>query len=268
MRAIDARSDTNTPTFCWSLADSSRRKVRCNGQQPCNVCAEARASCSFNATHTRGRRPNVRVSRPGLPPQIAPNSATRRASLNDLSSQTALEDLDQPVPGGDSLITTEPASRTSPEPTQTDLQGYYVGSSSGISFLSRIQKRFGETVSFPQGLSVFNFGDAPLPGGEAYHNSAGTAQPCLDPAFFFLLERQSTTRLVQRYFDFAVPVDRFLHRPTIERQLDEFYETKGAMYDKDTAPAERSVLFMVFAIAQEHMVTKLSQSGVDTRYVG
>lgn len=187
--------------------------------------------------------------------------------MNDLSSQTALEDLDQPVPGGDSLITTEPASRTSPEPTQTDLQGYYVGSSSGISFLSRIQKRFGETVSFPHGLSVFNFGDAPLPGGEAYHNSAGTAQPCLDPAFFFLLERQSTTRLVQRYFDFAVPVDRFLHRPTIERRLDEFYETKGAMYDKDTAPAERSVLFMVFAIAQEHMVTKLSQSGVDTRYV-
>ncbi|SCO91314.1 uncharacterized protein FRV6_15442 [Fusarium oxysporum] len=241
-----------------------KRKVRCNGQQPCNVCAEARASCSFNATHTRGRRPNVRVSRPGLPPQIAPNLATRRASLNDPSSQTALEDLDQPVPGGDSLITTEPASRMSPEPTQTDLQGYYVGSSSGISFLSRIQKRFGETVSFPHGLSVFNFGDAPLPGGEAYHNSAGNAQPCLDPAFFFLLERQSTTRLVQRYFDFAVPVDRFLHRPTIERRLDEFYETKGAMYDKDTAPAERSVLFMVFAIAQEHMVTKLSQSGVDT----
>ncbi|KAI1034831.1 hypothetical protein LB504_004401 [Fusarium proliferatum] len=36
------------------------------------------------------------------------------------------------------------------------------------------------------------------------------------------------------------------------------------MYDKDTAPAEKSVLFMVFAMAQEHMVTKLSQSGVDT----
>ena len=54
---------------------------------------------------------------------------------------------------------------------------------------------------------------------------------------------------------------------TIERRLDEFYETKGAMYDKDTASAEKSVLFMVFAMAQEHMVTKLSQSGVDTRYV-
>ncbi|KAF5650834.1 hypothetical protein F25303_4211 [Fusarium sp. NRRL 25303] len=227
--------------------------------EKCDVTANGRVMSA-----RKGRKPNVRISRPSHPPQIGPSSATRKAPSENLSSQTALQDLQQPVPGDDSLITTESASSTSPEPVQTDLQGYYVGSSSGISFLSRIQKRFGETVSFPHGISVFNFGDAALPGSEAYHSSAGTAQHSLDPALFFLLERPITDKLVQRYFDFAVPVDRFLHRPTIERRLDEFYETKGAMYDKDTAPAEKSVLFMVFAMAQEHMVTKLSQSGVDT----
>lgn len=169
------------------------------------------------------------------------------------------------VPLEQSVTAGEPASRTSPEPTQTDLQGNYVGPSSGISFLSRIQKRFSESVSFPQGLSVFNFGDAPLPFGEIGSNSANTGQSCFDPTFFFLLNRENTTRLVQRYFDFAVPVDRFLHRPTIERLLDEFYETQGAMFNKDTAPADTAVLFMVFAIAQEHMDVKLSSSGTDMR---
>ncbi|WAO97324.1 Fungal-trans domain-containing protein [Fusarium falciforme] len=183
------------------------------------------------------------------------------------TTPTELGTLEPPRPSipQDGLVTSgEPASRTSPEPTQTDLQGYYVGPSSGMSFLSRIQKRFDETVSFPHGLSVFNFGDAPLPYGETYSNSSDTAQSPLDPSFFFLLKRDDTARLVERYFDFAVPVDRFLHRPTIEQRLDEFYETEGTMRDKDTAPAETAVLFMVFAIAQEHMVAKLSPSGVST----
>ncbi|KAH7012790.1 putative transcriptional activator protein acu-15 [Macrophomina phaseolina] len=252
-----------------------KRKVRCNGQQPCNVCTEAAATCSFHASYSRGRRPNVRVSRLGPPAQIAADPRTRRETAHpasDFDSRMTvttptdlgtLEPSRPSVPRGGSITAGEPASRTSPEPTQTDLQGYYVGPSSGISFLSRIQKRFEETVSFPNGLSVFNFGDAPLPYGDTYSNSADTVQPYLDPTFFFLLNREDTARLVQRYFDFAVPVDRFLHRPTIERRLDEFYETQGTMHDKDAAPAETAVLFMVFAIAQEHMVAKLSPSGVN-----
>ncbi|KAJ5626345.1 hypothetical protein N7510_002654 [Penicillium lagena] len=222
-----------------------------------------------------GRRPIVRVSGPGPPVQKAADSRTHKETAHPVngfaSRMTATTPTDlgtrEPsrpsIPQGNSITTGEPASRTSPEPAQTDLQGYYVGPSSGISFLSRIQKRFEETVVFPHGLSVFNFGDAPLPYGETYSDSTHMVQSYLDPTFFFLLNRENTTRLVQRYFDFAVPVDRFLHRPTIERRLDEFYETKGTMLDKDTAPAETAVLFMIFAIAQEHMVAKLSPSGAN-----
>lgn len=72
---------------------------------------------------------------------------------------------------------------------------------------------------------------------------------------------------MQRYFDFAVPVDRFLHQPTIEQWLHEFYETKGVMYDKYEAPGKTAILFMVFAISQEHMVPKQTPVGADTRYV-
>ncbi len=166
---------------------------------------------------------------------------------------------------GVSIAVGEPASRTSPEPAQTDLQGYYVGPSSGISFLSRLQKRFNETASFPHGLSVFNFGDSPLPFSETGPTATDPAPSPVDPTFFFLLNREDTTRLVQRYFDFAVPVDRFLHRQTIERRLEEFYETQGMMLNRDTAPAEIAVLFMVFAVAQEHMVSKPSPSQANRR---
>lgn len=56
-----------------------------------------------------------------------------------------------------------PSSRNSPEPSQTDLQGHYVGPSSGVSFLLRVQKKLHQKVSFSQNSSIFTFGDAPLP---------------------------------------------------------------------------------------------------------
>ncbi|KAL2795136.1 transcription factor domain-containing protein [Aspergillus keveii] len=79
-----------------------------------------------------------------------------------------------------------------------------------------------------------------------------------------LLNREDTAALVRRYFDFAVPVDRFLHRPTIEHWFDEFYETRGVMRDRDAAAAQTAVLFMIFAIAQEHKVPKLSSVDAHT----
>ncbi|KAH8423235.1 fungal specific transcription factor domain-containing protein [Aspergillus melleus] len=157
----------------------------------------------------------------------------------------------------------ESTSRASPQPTQMDLEGHYVGPSSGISFLSRVQARFGQSVSFPRGLSVFNFGDAPLLYPEAHLNAGDPP----DPTFSLLLNRDDTARLVRRYFDFAVPVDRFLHRPTIEQWFDEFYETKGVMHDRNAAPTQTAVLFMVFAIAQEHSIPSSSPTGAEMRHV-
>ncbi|KAK7397898.1 hypothetical protein QQX98_012733 [Neonectria punicea] len=78
-----------------------------------------------------------------------------------------------------------------------------------------------------------------------------------------MLSREDTARLVERYFDFAVPVDRFLHQPTVKSWLEEFYATMGDMHDKREAPARTAVLFMLFALAQEHMVPKPTPVGAD-----
>jgi hypothetical protein len=167
---------------------------------------------------------------------------------------------------GNFFPTSEPVSRTSPEPAEADLEGHYVGPSSGLSFLARVQKRFQQSVALPRGISVFNFGDSPLPYDDACSLTGETAPIAPDLTFAMLLHREDTAALVRRYFDFAVPVDRFLHRPTIEQWFDEFYETRGVMRERDAAPAQTAVLFMIFAIAQEHTVPKLSPVEANTRY--
>lgn len=131
------------------------------------------------------------------------------------------------------------SSRNSPDPSQTDLQGHYVGPSSGVSFLLRVQKKLHERVSFSHDSSIFTFGDASLPD--------------FDPSYFVLPPKADAESLVARYFDFAIATHRFLHRPTVEGWLEEFYENLGVMRRKDGAKERVALLFMVFAQAREYM---------------
>jgi hypothetical protein len=134
----------------------------------------------------------------------------------------------------------EPLSlRASPEPTQTDQQGHYVGPASGVSFLLRVQRRVYQTLKFPPSSSIFTFGDAPLPD--------------LDASFFVLPPKDVTRQLLVRYFDFAVPTHRFLHRPTVEAWYEDLYTSTGCMSSRGEAPARTALLFMVFAQASLYM---------------
>lgn len=154
------------------------------------------------------------------------------------------------------------SSRVSPEPLQTDLQGHYVGPASGVSFLLRVQKRLHDNVSFSQqsSSSIFTFGDAPLqPTAQQHDDLDASAGGGTDPALLFLTLPQAN-RLLARYFDFAVPTHRFLHRPTIEAWLATFYATRGRMTgagsgrdNREDGRAQAAVLFMVFAQARDYM---------------
>jgi hypothetical protein len=144
------------------------------------------------------------------------------------------------------------SSRNSPEPPQTDLQGHYVGPSSGVSFLLRVQKKLHQKVSFSHNSSIFTFGDAPLPE--------------FDPSFLVLPSKTEAEKLVARYFEFAVATHRFLHRPTVESWLEDFYDGLGVMRQKDGARERTALLFMVFAQATEHMPEDRRPNEIDTRY--
>ncbi|KAJ3940521.1 uncharacterized protein N0V96_009525 [Colletotrichum fioriniae] len=252
-----------------------KRKIRCTGIQPCELCIRTESHCTYNASYARGRQPPVatredvaRMDLDGLDVSVSDHPNAAAAGEDALMGSSIVVDVSEPgdtdhqdetIMNGTSLAvvgsvgpgTAEPPSRASPEPTQTDLQGHYVGPSSGVSFLLRVQKRLHQAVSFSQASSIFTFGDAPLPD--------------FDPsgAFCVLLSKEEATTLLKRYFEFAVPTHRFLHRPTVEGWLEEFYDTMGAMKSQEDAPARRALLFMVFAQAQEYMGTTHSRENAD-----
>lgn len=145
------------------------------------------------------------------------------------------------------------SSRNSPEPSQTDLQGHYVGPSSGVSFLLRAQKRLHKIVSLSSNSSIFTFGDSPLPE--------------FDSSFFVLPPKERARLLVARYFDFAVPTHRYLHRPTVEGWVEELYGNLGTLRDRSGERGKRAVTFMVFAQASEYMKKDDDTQEVDCRYV-
>lgn len=189
--------------------------------------------CSYEASYARGRAPSV----VGVDSQAA---VTRPAVDNPAKSAT---------------LTQEPASeplslRASPEPTQTDQQGHYVGPASGVSFLLRVQRRVYQTLKFPPSSSIFTFGDAPLPD--------------FDVSFFVLPPKDVTRQLLVRYFDFAVPTHRFLHRPTVEAWFEDLYTSTGCMSNRDEAPARTALLFMVFAQASLYMTEPATDSHHET----
>jgi hypothetical protein len=242
-----------------------------------------RSDCQFTAPYTRGRVPSVpleenapehqlhselqpRQAASGESVQVIGAPSTRFASgpfsatttRDNLASIQQVDplldesqmDMSQLQPANISRVASRAqSSRNSPEPSQTDLQGHYVGPSSGVSFLLRVQKKLHQKVSFSPNSSIFTFGDAPLPE--------------FDPSFFVLPPKDDARKLVERYFDYAVATHRFLHRPTVEAWLEEFYQGLGVMRQKDGARERTAVLFMVFAQATEYMTDIVESAGVD-----
>ncbi|KAI0530373.1 transcriptional regulatory protein GAL4 [Xylaria digitata] len=225
-----------------------KRKIRCNGTQPCTVCTTAGASCTFDAAYNRGRPPAI--PRPsGF--EAGGNNATIAGGFTSSASQ--LDDDDEWSRGSAFLASSRandsnsnigplPISlQSSPEPSCDDTQGQYIGPTSGVSFLLRVQKRLHQAISKSQASTIFTFGDAPL------------QTPDFMPSFCMMLPRDDAQRLLDRYFDFAMPTYRFLHRPQVQNLFNEFYDTLGAMRDADSAPANTALLFMVFAQARVYM---------------
>src|ERR1700733_15150709 len=176
------------------------KKARCTGKQPCSLCVRSGNTCEYSAAYSRGRLPPIisdeseisavtpsgsrtEVDKTGAPvprQELRYQSPTSTERRHEPSSKNS---LDQPAL--DSAIPV--SSRSSLEPSQTDLEGQYVGPSSGVAFLLRAQRRLHEVVTLSPNSSIFTFGDSPLPE--------------YDPSFFILPSRDDAANLVARYFD-------------------------------------------------------------------
>lgn len=205
-----------------------RKKARCTGTLPCPTCEKNKLWCTYDAAYARGKHPpppptkspavglhattlessilnqastpdndvsTTSVHTPAIESQAAttrpfspsePQVRTRRSSSTEIVTHLHVQN---------GSVSTVPARRNSPMPTQIDSQGHYVGSSSGIAFLSRARNRLRRTVSpstqdAPSSSSIFSFGDAPLP-------------DC-DATGFMLPSNEDAIKLISRYFEYSL----------------------------------------------------------------
>ncbi|XRM47112.1 hypothetical protein ABZX51_010113 [Aspergillus tubingensis] len=210
-----------------------RKKLRCSGTLPCPTCLKTNKACEYTAEYNRGKPPQVRIAQPSVQGNEQQQKAAAEGGRPPPSPYAhILERYNMP----DSQID-NPPSRASPE-HQTDLEGHYVGPSSGVSFLLRAQRRLHKYVALPINTPIFTFGDSPLPEVES--------------TFMLLPPRSEANALLARYFDFAFPTHRFLHQPQVEGWVEEFY--RAVQESEAVSPGmrgRRAVVLMVFAQARQ-----------------
>ncbi|CAI7637292.1 unnamed protein product [Penicillium manginii] len=129
------------------------------------------------------------------------------------------------------------------EADEIDLEGHYVGPSSGVAFLLRVQKRLHENLRFSPSELIFNFGDAPFPN--------------CDPQFLVLPPIDEALVLVNRYFEFSFPTHRFLHQATVEQWVHLFYSGIQGVND-NVSRAIKALILMVIAQGKQN------SSGMET----
>lgn len=200
-----------------------RRKIRCSGLQPCEICTKAEARCTFDTAYARGKAPAI----------IPASGETGRP--NPITYPTSRRTQSSVSPG---CPAESPNSHASP---QAGLHGRYIGPTSGVSFLQRVQRRLGQATAFSTPDDIFTFGDAPFP------HTAPDLFSCM------MLPREVAQKLVNRFFDYAMPTYRYLHRPTIQAWFDELYETYGAMRDAQRASSKIALVLIVLAHGTVYM---------------
>lgn len=138
-----------------------------------------------------------------------------------------------------SLGNSNMSSRNSPEPYQTDREGHYIGPSSGLSFLLRAQKRLRAATQQPTDTSIFTFGDTFLP-----------KQDC---SFLVLPTKAEAYDLLASYFDFTYQTHRFLHQPTVEQWLHDFYATYRQSSPSAGSRERHALVLIILAHAKMHV---------------
>jgi hypothetical protein len=196
------------------------RKSRCTGTIPCHRCSRSSIPCKYDSPHRRGQ----------------PSSPPRHGSIAlDAGSQPVLfaSQAQQTLPPPGEMLTIPPfesrppdrfhetfhSSSSSPGRDATNVEGQYIGPTSGLAFLhrakGRLRKDFSSStrnaVDVPRGASsIFTFGDKP--------------HPDVSALTLVLPSRQQAREHAKRYFEFAVPTYRFLHEGTLEGWLEKFMD--------------------------------------------
>lgn len=181
---------TQACTFC------RKRKVRCSGSLPCDVCVREEAVCEFEIPPDASKSPGT--ARPSI--TLPDTPIYSRIHESDDSSRATSACQDAPIV----------SRRNSIDPPQTFMRDSHVGPTSGVSFLYGQWGKTGNQgdpsdVNIPQ-APLMSWGDIP---------QISSAARSVLPETTFTAEQLSD--ILDRYFQYVSPTYRFLHHQTVKR---------------------------------------------------
>lgn len=206
-----------------------RKKIRCNGEQPCQHCTGNGILCEYKFPYARGKRrhdggSNTRDSPLSLPWGGAHQSMHPRAS--------------EPLPPeGTETV------KNSPEPGESDKNGHFVGPASGLAFVLRLQRRLQNSSHPLPSNAIFTLGDPALPE--------------FDESSFMLPSREEADQLLATYFGVATPTICFFHRGTVEGWLNDLYQ--GSALEKSSHAA----ILIILAHATRYIDPSTASEGTN-----
>ncbi|KAL1970076.1 hypothetical protein VTN77DRAFT_6481 [Rasamsonia byssochlamydoides] len=237
-KACDSPAGNTRRKITRACDSCKEKKTRCTGTLPCQRCTKLSRVCEYTAVYTRGSPPS---------PLPAPGATPAEAARRDHGTSFKSSRLGRSRQNSRSIAVLSPRS-SSPEPEATDLEGNYLGPSSGISFLTRVWRRLKQddismTPRIPgdetsKNTPVLMFGDRPFATEDDWR---GLEMPPLERAL----------KLVEIYFDFAIVTYRFLHRGIVDSLIRGIYEKKISPSNPPPGhwAAKAAIVFMVFAVS-------------------
>jgi len=263
--------------------------MRCTGKKPCANCVKASASCEYNAKYTRGVAPpierapeatlsaegglQVNKERESRATSSYSNRSSSRSSSEQLSenrdlgaNQNQSETREHQAPNNsysypenhDMFIRSTAWQResrrtfVSEQALRETIRRESLDPGSAARVFERTEKTLQKRVPQHKNSSIFAFGDPPLPE--------------VDRTFFTLPPPEVARAMVAKYFEFAAPINRFLHQPTVEKWLDETLDSFRAADIGTEQNSARAVVLMVLASSHGYMEFNSEDENNHLRY--
>ncbi|KAK5942287.1 hypothetical protein PMZ80_004850 [Knufia obscura] len=219
---------SNACNFC------RKRKVRCSGTFPCEVCVREEVTCEYaNGPPSASSPADEHVRGPTSASPIVlenrPHSLKRSLDESNGSSRA-----------GSTFNDVVHSRRSSIDPPQTFMHGHHVGPTSGISFLyGQWNKGQPQDRAVGHGEDEVVISQAPLISyGDIPRLDAETLSLLSEPIFTV----EQIHDILDRYFQYISPTYRFLHHPTVRR-----WATTYVTQDRQLTAAQKAVVLLVCA---------------------
>ncbi len=245
------------------LSDAEvRNKIRCTGALPCAHCIQGKADCTYDKPYSRGKAPEPKAApqdeqekyleKFGYAPGLAPaqlNSGSKSASRDDPVSAEVIED-------GRTLLRefgnlTQMASKISSRrsaaiPHRSAEPTWDVPASEPTwnATASNIDNSDSNSLTL-------TYGDAPPP------NS--------DTTFFVLPHVEKARRMLATYFEKTSGTFQILHRPQVERDMEDMYMSGMAQSDR-LGNGARATVLVAFALSIDPEASGVYDEKSDSGY--